>query len=602
MFLHYFVINIALNFYLCQNFANFLSMKKYIFLTLVLLLTNFANAQFQVVLKTNQESEIVKTCLDSVVTFYAYGIFNGDTLKDLDFSWDFDDGYVVSEKNLDTIEHLFAEKKAYRIMVTASNSTHKGYDILTLEMGLAPDFYGTKVDLPAEQKGICKGESVGLIGAVKPRIWKEKRPTIYENTFPQFVDFSKPFSAQVLRRSFNVGDVFSADTDIEKIGLKIEHSNSQNLKIVLTCPSGKSLVLKDAGGAQKMLGEPVVDVDDFSEGQGYWYYWTNSPTYGKMSEYSGAEATLPSGDYAVEGAWSDLNGCPLNGQWAISVTDQTEDTDNGYCFAWELKFDQSVETELLEYSNEYDFMNSWWFGDQVNATSNGQSSAAPKSYGSHRYRLFVQDDFQCWHDTALFVSVEQPNFTMDKEPPSMVIGDSVKLEDKTSWATEWRWNFGDESDLGSSQIEYKKYEYSGVYKIVLEAVSESGCVDFDTASITITPQPVEVEKYNIFTPNGDGVNDVFKFFNKPDELIDAANIEKVQARIYNRNGDVVCKWTTPEEIIAGWDGTINNKGKRKAPAGMYYYVLIITNKEVDKKNKFVKQEPISGCLYLYRSK
>ena len=96
--------------------------------------------------------------------------------------------------------------------------------------------------------------------------------------------------------------------------------------------------------------------------------------------------------------------------------------------------------------------------------------------------------------------------------------------------------------------------------------------------------------------------DIFYFFNTPDEKIDAANIEEIIGRIYNRNGQIVCEWNSREDILEGWNGTVRNRGGRDAPAGFYYYVLIITSKQVEGSDKFVKQEPVNGLIYLFRSK
>lgn len=66
---------------------------------------------------------------------------------------------------------------------------------------------------------------------------------------------------------------------------------------------------------------------------------------------------------------------------------------------------------------------------------------------------------------------------------------------------------------------------------------------------------------NVFTPNGEGPNDVFLFTIK--------RFKCFYAEIYNRWGMIIYKWDNGYE---GWDGTIMQSGK-KASDGVYYYLM-----------------------------
>jgi len=65
---------------------------------------------------------------------------------------------------------------------------------------------------------------------------------------------------------------------------------------------------------------------------------------------------------------------------------------------------------------------------------------------------------------------------------------------------------------------------------------------------------------NIFTPNGDGINEVFYIESKL--FVDA------QVKIYNRWGILIYEWSG---INGGWNGKINGDGT-DANAGVYYYM------------------------------
>ena len=81
----------------------------------------------------------------------------------------------------------------------------------------------------------------------------------------------------------------------------------------------------------------------------------------------------------------------------------------------------------------------------------------------------------------------------------------------------------------------------------------------------------ELDVPNIFSPNGDGINDEFRLFfrDKP-----AANpllvMDFYSVSIYNRWGRTVFESGSSISDWA-WDGTIDGK---KADEGVYYYILL----------------------------
>ena len=63
----------------------------------------------------------------------------------------------------------------------------------------------------------------------------------------------------------------------------------------------------------------------------------------------------------------------------------------------------------------------------------------------------------------------------------------------------------------------------------------------------------------MFTPNGDGSNDVFKLI----EL----NLKTVEGEIYNRWGQKLYTWNG---LNGAWDGKVSGK---IAPDGTYFYII-----------------------------
>lgn len=83
----------------------------------------------------------------------------------------------------------------------------------------------------------------------------------------------------------------------------------------------------------------------------------------------------------------------------------------------------------------------------------------------------------------------------------------------------------------------------------VEAEVFSGCKLSDSINIAVEACPLYIYFPNAFTPNNDGLNDIFK------PLVEAA-LEKYELRIYNRWGQLVFRTTKKSE---GWTGEFNGR-------------------------------------------
>lgn len=84
----------------------------------------------------------------------------------------------------------------------------------------------------------------------------------------------------------------------------------------------------------------------------------------------------------------------------------------------------------------------------------------------------------------------------------------------------------------------------------------------DLAPVIVSIDDCEgIEVSNVFSPNGDGINDVFYFPQKGGTCFDCS--------IYNRWGRLLYRW---QDANDGWDGTIQISGA-SVKDGVYYYIL-----------------------------
>ncbi|MVN23106.1 gliding motility-associated C-terminal domain-containing protein [Mucilaginibacter arboris] len=121
---------------------------------------------------------------------------------------------------------------------------------------------------------------------------------------------------------------------------------------------------------------------------------------------------------------------------------------------------------------------------------------------------------------------------------------------------------------------------SGIYYI--KAATAAGCTLILPVSVIINPPPVvKIIAPNVFTPNGDGTNDFFKFSFE-------GVLQLNYLKIYNRYGQQVFE---TKQLTDYWDGTFNGS---KAPVGAYYWVL--EGSDSYRKERVVK----SGSITLIR--
>lgn len=139
----------------------------------------------------------------------------------------------------------------------------------------------------------------------------------------------------------------------------------------------------------------------------------------------------------------------------------------------------------------------------------------------------------------------------------------VKFEDlSTDNIVVWDWSFGD-GDESSLQHPFHLYTDTGLFNVILEVENNFGCLDSVSSKIEIYP---DYTMYipNSFTPDNDGINDVFK------PMGDGFFQQSYSFKIFDRWGEEIFH-TANYEI--GWDGTY--KGAQVETSAFTYQVKAI---------------------------
>jgi gliding motility-associated-like protein len=131
------------------------------------------------------------------------------------------------------------------------------------------------------------------------------------------------------------------------------------------------------------------------------------------------------------------------------------------------------------------------------------------------------------------------------------------------------WIFGNASTASYSSVAGTAalYNQPGTYTVTL-FVQKGKCEAMDTAVINVEV-PSQLIVPNIFTPNGDGSNDLF-FLQR------ASNLAEIHIKIFDRWGNLVYELETVKGQIE-WDG--KNQAGKEVPDGVYFYSIKATGKD-----------------------
>ncbi len=229
--------------------------------------------------------------------------------------------------------------------------------------------------------------------------------------------------------------------------------------------------------------------------------------------------------------------------WNLPVAEFVADTTAG-C--------PPVNVNFTDLSTSTDGPITGWLWNSGNGNSSATNSLASTytNAGFYDVGLQVTTSYGCVSDTlfASYVQVyDQPiaNFSTMPFQPSVYVP-NVQFLDESFAAATWYWDFGD-AGLSNLQNPYHTYVFPGTYQVTLAIESPFGCKDTITKEVVVLDE-VNVWIPNSFSPNGDGVNDVFYAL--------GTNITDFNIQVYNRWGDLV--FTTNDPKI-GWDGKVENQ-------------------------------------------
>jgi gliding motility-associated-like protein len=196
------------------------------------------------------------------------------------------------------------------------------------------------------------------------------------------------------------------------------------------------------------------------------------------------------------------------------------------------------------------------------------------------YTCTVTNAIGCTDVDIATVTIAPSPIAVFSYMPTVIFADSSYYftDLSTGGVANWFWDFGD-GGTSTAQNPSHMYSAAGTYHVCLYTINTGGCADTLCSDVIVLPRDILAP--NVFTPNGDGTNDVLIFNNLeyyPNTMI----------QIYDRWGILVYE---NGNYLNDWNGKKNGSGA-ECVDGTYYYILSGIN----------LKETVTGFVQMIRGK
>jgi gliding motility-associated-like protein len=194
------------------------------------------------------------------------------------------------------------------------------------------------------------------------------------------------------------------------------------------------------------------------------------------------------------------------------------------------------------------------------------------------YNLQILDHFHCSYTEKIDI-IDPPEFRVDLGPDKVLnLGSEINLKANATGTIIKSSYIYDDMVICSLSCEGSFFVPHATSKLIVESLNANDCKALDTITVQVN-ETINLFIPNVFTPNGDGKNDVFLPYTTKRAVKEIRSF-----KIFNRYGGLVFASFNHSPLdLAGWDGTILLKN---ANAGTYVYLveLVLINDKVVRKS------------------
>jgi gliding motility-associated-like protein len=189
---------------------------------------------------------------------------------------------------------------------------------------------------------------------------------------------------------------------------------------------------------------------------------------------------------------------------------------------------------------------------------------------SHEYSVTVSDECGQVLTNDIEIEVQDVDATFSFEYLSDVDVQFYAASNDSCADCSYNWSFGDGTYMNEPD---PAHTFDGLdqYAVSLTVINDLGC---SRTEYSVVHPPVSIYIPNAFTPDGDGINDVWK--------VEANGVLTFEVFIFNRWGDLV--WTSKDQNQA-WTGGRSNGGEYFIEDGVYNYLIKYTGVDGDAQKR-----------------
>lgn len=217
---------------------------------------------------------------------------------------------------------------------------------------------------------------------------------------------------------------------------------------------------------------------------------------------------------------------------------------------------------------------------QYNIGNGNQSSSVFTNLSAGVYTVTITDNANCINTVTCAVTTNSnavnANFNSSITESVIPLGSTIQLNSTSTNANSFQWQFCNQTTSSNSIVSIPLNELGECCTKLV--VTNSICKDSITKCVKVE-EPFFIDIPNVFTPNKDSKNDVFK--------INGRNVKEFNCIIYNRWGQKLYEWN---DINGYWDGSTK---QGLAPDGTYFYIITYLDNESKTQTK-------NGFLSLFR--